>query len=198
MQRLWIYLFLAIGTLPAFGDYGTSSNSASVGAGYLSHNAGTAATNASTGKKPIMAETYSQISLNAKFAIDENWSISPLLLLAYPNKKSAENKETTTVDYLTIKTNRNFGYGIDGHFGLGVLYYQIKGEGGTVDLPNGSGTSTFGIPSQTRTSSLIAWDFGTAYQYEIYRAELSLIFTEIMSNTRRAVSPVITFSIEVL
>ena len=44
--------------------------------------------------------------------------------------------------------------------GLGVVFYTIKGNGGPVNLSNGSGTTTFAYPSTTTTSSYLLFDFG--------------------------------------
>jgi len=189
-------------SLPAFASYDYSGAdkpySGSVGLGYLAHNAGVAATDASSGAKPFLSDTYTQFNISGRFTVAEAWSISPLLMLTYPAKKTAENMETTALTYFTVRGMRDFGMGFDGHFGLGVLYYELKGSGGTIQLQNGSGTATFGIPSQTRSSSLLAWDFGGGYHYQIYRVDLSLVYTSIFSSTRRALTPILNFSLEVL
>jgi len=48
-------------------------------------------------------------------------------------------------------------------YGLSTHWYRIKGEGGTVSLRNGNGTSTFNAPSKTVTSYFTTFNLGAEF-----------------------------------
>lgn len=177
------------------GSFG--GNKYFVGIGAIDHNEGVASTNAITGDKTSLAETYSNITLAAIFPTFESWSLSPILMYGYPYKTSYEGDETSLVHVLELRAIHEASLGFDYHFGLGVLYYKQTGLGGTKVLSNGNGTSTFGIPNTASISTLLAWDLGGGYKYDKYRFDLSLLITQIFSSAKRAYNPVFTASMEV-
>ncbi len=177
----------------------SSSRSGSIGLGFLNYNSGIAATSASSGSKPFSSELYTQLSVSGMFSVYDQWSLSPVLVYGFPSKKTPEGKETTTVSALGVRAYRLIDGGFDFHIGPGVMYYQVKGSGGTVTLNNGSSTSNFGIPSGTRTSTLLYMDFGAGYSFwGNYKVEASILMTGLTASNKRAMTHLITFSMEVL
>ncbi len=175
----------------------SSGNKYFVGIGAIDHNEGVASTNAVTGDKTSLAETYSNITLAAIFPTFDSWSLSPILMYGYPYKTSYEGDETSLVHVLELRGIHEASLGFDYHFGLGVLYYKQTGLGGTKTLSNGNSTSSFAIPNTASISTLWAWDLGAGYKYDKYRFDLSILTTQIFSSAKRAFNPVFTASMEV-
>lgn len=66
--------------------------------------------------------------------------------------------------------------------GPGFMYYELKGKGGTKVVNNGTGTSTFGVPSKVRTSKVFLLEIGTGWQLTDWRIGLDLLFSGIASD----------------
>jgi hypothetical protein len=66
--------------------------------------------------------------------------------------------------------------------GPSFMYYQLKGKGGTTVLNNGTGTSTFGVPSKTRTSKLLLLELGTGWQVDQFRINVDLYLSGLASD----------------
>lgn len=178
---------------------GKISNSIHAGLGILTYQPGIASRSATSGSKPYFAETYPMLALKGYYNFYEGWAVSPDLNLTLIGRKSAEGKEKLSVSSFGIRFCRPIFYDhFDLHLGPGLLAYQIKGEGGTQVQSNGSGSSTFGIPNETRTSILGYLDLGMGYQINEYRIELSALITQPFSSTKRAYSPLLTLTMGVL
>ena len=76
-----------------------------------------------------------------------------------------ENAKKTQKSMVFI--HYNFAYvlspSIIWRYGLSTQWYRIKGEGGTVNLRNGNGTSTFDAPSKTVTSYFTTFNLGSEF-----------------------------------
>lgn len=78
-------------------------------------------------------------------------------------------------------------------FGPAFMYYELKGNGGTKIVNNGTGTSTFGVPSQTRTSKILMMELGYGWNLNGFRLGTDLFFSGVASQ-RLATSFQFTFS----
>jgi hypothetical protein len=174
-----------------------TSNYFYFGLGILNHNASIASTDASLASRPYFEEVYTQATLSAVTQVSDEWSASLDFTYGFPQKTTPENKETTGTDALSIRAHWAALNSLDLHVGPGILYYEIKGQGGTQTENNGSSTATYGIPSDTRVSTLLFLDLGAGYQYDVYRLDASFLVSGITSSAQRAVSSILTFSMGV-
>jgi hypothetical protein len=80
--------------------------------------------------------------------------------------------------------------------GPGILAYWLSGTGGTVELNNGTSTSTFYRPNTSSFSTLITLNAGVGVDIAFFRWDLDFVITSILSS-RRAVnlSTALTFPI---
>ena len=183
---------------PASSSGSGSDRGLYFGLGILNHNAGQASTSATNASKPYFGEVYPQATFTGMFKIDEEWAIAPSVSYGYPKKTTPEDLMTTNTAFLGVRAHRMLFFdGFDVHFGTGVLYYMMKGKGNAITLNNGSGTSTFGGPTENRTSTLIALDLGLGYQLGDFRLDGSFIVTNVLSSTKRSYSSILSLSMEV-
>ncbi len=66
--------------------------------------------------------------------------------------------------------------------GPGLMYYELKGEGGTKVVNNGTGTTVFGVPSKTRSSKVFIFEIGSGWQINEYRIGVDLYFSGLSSD----------------
>lgn len=175
----------------------SSANSYHIGLGLLNHNAGKVATSANSGDKPFFGQIYNQLDFAAYFSISNGWSISPAFNLSLFGKKSPEGEQKSSISLVGVRTHKLFTSNFDYHFGLGFIAYVIKGQGGAVDLNNGAGTTTFGTPSDTTSSSQMYYDLGLGYTYQKYKINFSTLITEAFEGSKLALNPMLTFSMGV-
>ncbi len=62
-------------------------------------------------------------------------------------------------------------------FGPALMYYEIKGKGGTKQIANGTGTSTFAVPSQTRSSKILMLQLGFGWDFDQWRFDGDLFLS---------------------
>ena len=67
--------------------------------------------------------------------------------------------------------------------GPGLMYYTIKGSGGTKLLNNGTGTATFAVPDQTVTMKTITTDLGMAFKSGGLRLAFGTLMDSFLSTT---------------
>jgi hypothetical protein len=191
-------LLLATSFLTATASASPISDSIDAGVGGLNYQPSVASTSATSGSKPYFGQLFPTMALKAYYNFYEDFSVSPEFNFALLARKSAEGQEKLSASSFSLRfCEPVFFEGFDLHFGPGLLAYQIKGEGGTQEQSNGSGTSTFGIPSGTRTSVTLTADVGMGYQFNSYRAELSFLISQPASSTKRTINPLLTISTRV-
>jgi len=171
----------------------TASHTFYAGAGALNRNSGAVATDATSSSKPLLAETYAQVSIAGFFDLGGNTSFSPDLHYTPIGLKESDTGETTRVLAFGARLNQTISSLVDLHFGPGLMFYSISGTGGTIDLSNGAGTSTFGRPDASATSTLVYWDLGAGYSLDPVRIEFSVWVAGALSS-RRTLSPALTLS----
>ena len=165
-----------------------------LGIGALAHNAGKTATDASTGETPLLGDLYSDVSFTGLFRLGGNWALSPHVLYNFMSTASPEDEESTSVLAAGLRAVYSFSDALDFHIGPSVLQYTIRGGGGTVTLDNGAGTSPFGIPDDTSTSSLVCWDLGLGLTVGRVRVDGAVLVSGAFSTETRAFNPYVSLS----
>jgi hypothetical protein len=97
------------------------------------------------------------VSLGPHFDLGSDWSFSPELGYIYNQVETKDRyggKPKVETFYLLYDLSYSLGYSRNYSVrgGLGTFIKRIKGPGGTVTVPNGSGTSTAYRPGDTQTS----------------------------------------------
>lgn len=164
-----------------------------LGAGVLFYNTGMYA-NQVTGQSGFGGELLPELSVMGRFALGSGWGISPLLSYTPLGHKSPEGGETTTVLRIEARGTRSLARFLDVQLGFGLADEIINGAGGTVDLNNGNGVTTFGIPSGSSSACLFYWEAGVSVEViGPLRLEGSAFMTGPLS-TSRALSYTISLS----
>ncbi len=156
-------------------------------------NAGLAVTDADSGEKPFFSELYPVLSLTGMIGDTNSYRISPNLNYAITSKDSPDGGSATRVYAFGVRAVTPRISSFDFHLGPGVMFYNIKGKGGTKDLNNGATTTTFGLPDQSVTSRIFYMDLGAAYIWDKLRVESSFLISGFLSS-KFALSPVLTVS----
>jgi hypothetical protein len=68
--------------------------------------------------------------------------------------------------------------------GAGLMLYQVVGEGGTIQLNNGNGVTTFGFPTDRSTAALFFLEAGVAISLWKFRWASSVIGTGVATGRR--------------
>lgn len=160
----------------------------------MAHNAGKTATDASTGETPLMGDLYSDVSLTTLFHLGGRWALSPHILYNFMSTASPEDEESSSVLAAGLRAVYSFSDALDFHIGPSVLQYTIRGQGGTVTLDNGSGTSPFGTPEDSSTSSLVCWDLGLGLTVGRVRLDAAVLVSGAFSSATRAFNPYVSLS----
>ena len=171
--------------------YSFQQKSYSVGLSYFSQNVYNEIGQGQTGETKFLGEASYPLSLKYDFAAFGNWFIAPQLTHTFVPRESAGGSTEITLTHLSFLTGKNFesyGSAWDWYFGPGILQQKIKGEGGTVQLLNGSTPTTFAQPGRTVTTKNVTMNFGSSYKLYKMRLGLDLVFENFFNNEKRTQS----------
>ncbi|MCB0422470.1 MAG: hypothetical protein KDD61_15830 [Bdellovibrionales bacterium] len=112
-------------------------------------------------------------------------TIAPSLGYTLLPRKSKDGAAEISLLTLSLPVIHNINNSWDWSYGVSLLRQSIEGAGGTVVLNNGTGTSTFYLPTGTATTQVYSVDVGTSWHITT-SSELSfdLRTTGILSNRR--------------
>lgn len=143
----------------------------------------------STGTSP---SSYTPLLFRYEYELTSSLYLAPQLMLTIVPVKSQDESYTTSVHNLSLPLGGVIGSagGVDYDWGLGVglMYYELKGKGGSITLRNGTGTMEFALADGSKTSKLVTTQFGLAASMERHRFGLDLVFESFLSNEKRAYS----------
>lgn len=149
----------------------------------------------STGTSP---RTVTPLIFRYEYELSGRLYFAPQLMLTVAPVKSWDESYTTAIHNLALPLGGPIGSGggVDYDWGLGVglMYYEMKGKGGTVTLRNGTGTMEFALADGSKSSKLITTNFGLSANIERHRLGLDLLFESLLSNEKRAYSYLIGYS----
>ncbi len=149
----------------------------------------------STGTKSL---SLTPLLLRYEYALSGRLYFAPQLMLTLVPTKSWDESTTTAIHNLALPLGGplSSGGGIDYDWGLGfgLMYYELKGKGGTTNLRNGTGTMDFAVADGSKTSKLITTNFGLSANVDRHRVGLDLIFESLLSNEKRAYSYLLDYT----
>ena len=168
------------------------------GLGYYSQNTFNKVSKEASGQKGFWGEILYPINFQYDFRLDESWYLAPQLSYTFLPRKSAGDTAKVTFFHLVFPFGTQISESTeniwDWYVGPGFIQYRIEGAGGTVQMNNGTGTSTFAVPGATATIQKVTTNLGTSFEYLRARIALDLIFENIFSNTKRTQNLMLSFS----
>jgi hypothetical protein len=141
--------------------------------------------------KSLLGSSFVNIDLQIHAPIAPSFSLSPRLMFMpnflYPHKVPGSSVKTTYLILalpLVFESSESFDYDI----GPAYLSYNVMGPGGTTELSNGNGTSTFAQPGDSVSAKTIALMLGGSYKVSGFRFSLDLFTEGLLSSSKRTFS----------
>lgn len=168
-----------------------------VGLGYYSQNFLNKVAQSETGEAKLLGEANYPLNLKYDVEISSEWFFSPQLSYTFSPRKTPGSTATVTLTHLAFFFGKNMGSPSskwDWYFGPGALQEDIKGKGGTEQLPNGTSTATFALPGRTSSIKKLTMNAGSSFTWNRARFGLDLILENAFSSTKRTQSLMLSYS----
>lgn len=166
-----------------------------LGLGLYAQNSFDKTTKTDDGAGALLGAYSFPVAIRYVQSVSGSWSIAPALLYTPIPRSSGGSTATTTFLHLSIPASyewsgnsREFEFFV----GPGLSMYSMKGAGGTKQLSNGTGTSTYAVPGGTSTSKLVTLDFGAAWNENPHRLSFE-IFVEGAASEKRSFNLLATY-----
>lgn len=150
-------------------------------------------TRSETGSSDFMGDTYLPLGLNYSFEVVPNYHFRPSLHLSYVTtlivpKETPEDGAKKNIMFVNLPVVTNIREGFDVKAGLGVLRYEIKGDGGRIELRNGNSTATFYQPSRTSVAYSGYLLLGSTFPVSNWQLDADLMINAPGDSVRRSYS----------
>jgi hypothetical protein len=100
---------------------------------------------------------------------------------------------TKRVFYANFHTGLNINEEFSFRLGGGLTFTNISGEGGTVELQNGTGTTSFIIPDQSSTARNVTFNIAGLYHFDSeYSVKLETFVFNIINSRNRTFNYALT------
>jgi hypothetical protein len=174
-------------------EYGRGSKHFYIGADAFLHNAFGEASTSPTGEKGKFGTLYPALFASLRIG-GGSWQIIPGVLYTPLGKSDADGGSTRKLYAGSVAASRRFGI-FDLRLGSGLLFYSIRGKGGTIDLDNGSAgsTTTFYHPDASSTSRNFFGSLGLGFELGRWRLDLDAWMSAPLTS-RRATSGIVGVS----
>jgi hypothetical protein len=146
-----------------------------------------------TGKADTWGETYLPLGLQYSFDVMTDWRFSPSLHLTHITSTVAPNETpekgaVKNILLLNLPLVTSLASWADAKMGFGYQRYEIKGKGGTVELSNGTGTSTFYKPKKDQVSEIVYLLLGMGFPLDGWQVDFDVLVSGAASEERRSYS----------
>lgn len=149
------------------------------------------------GETSAAGTVYYNLDFQYHWPVSNRSMISPRLIWMpdslKPNEISGTSVKTSFM-ILALPWIYNLSGNFDFGFGPALVNYSVKGAGGNTEITNGTSTSVFTRPGQTRTAKTISALFGTSYFSGRHRLALDFMIEGAGSNTKRNYSTLLGYS----
>ena len=148
-----------------------------------------AVTTSPTAKKDTLGELYNPLGFKYIFESSSAYQLSASLSTTQISLLTNKDKDKGTSNFMTqVGSDLYFSSSSKFNFKsqFGIMLYQIKGSGGTVELNNGAGTATFDLPSRSSSSQTVYVGIGGQYDFGSFNIDTNLNFLSLLSSTRRS------------
>jgi hypothetical protein len=150
-------------------------------------------TRSETGSSDAMGDTYLPLGFNYSMEVMAGWNFQPSIHFSYVTtlivpKETPEDGAKKNILFVNLPVVTNIREGFDFKAGLGVLRYEIKGDGGTIQLANGNSTATFYQPSRTSTAYTGYFLFGSTFPVSAWQLDVDLMINAPGDSNKRSYS----------
>lgn len=174
-------LFFSLSTASAFKDRGLY-----LGVGFYSQNAFNRTVNSATGSTGFFGTTSYPIYLKQDWSFASNWFFSPQLSYTIIPRDSTDGAAKNTLTHINVAFGQNFSDDWEWSIAPGILRHDIKGNGGSKQLNNGNGYSTFALPGRSVAIHSITVTGGVGYELTKGRLGFDIIFENFLSSDKRS------------
>lgn len=161
-----------------------------LGIGAFSHNSWVSSTNSSASPGAI-GRLYFPVTARYDWQVGQSFFFVPRLLYT-PISAEGHDEVKTSFMMLDLDVGQAVWDNWDWTAGISYFRYTVEGPGGTVQLNNGTGTSTFARPARDVTSTTFMFNAGMTRQFDTWDLTATLYFTEIFTS-RRTLSGMVGF-----
>lgn len=185
------------GNTHAFGDYGFSGGQTwFLGLGLLSENMKQYSTESTDQNTSLENTVYTNLELSTRFAATDTWFVSPSIGYTPLGIKSPDGGETTRILNFQLRAETYFMDTLAFQIGPGLIHRSTSASGGSTQLSNGNGTSTFYFPPSGDSENYIDWDVGFGLKINSLgvRLDLDILINDLLSSSRRAADGLVTLS----
>jgi hypothetical protein len=155
-----------------------------VGTGVFLQNMLTTTTTPESSSNVLGQLNLPQISLLADFSGRSGFGFAPSVALT-PVALTGGNGVKKSMLLASLPIAWSVGQSATLKFGPGLLQYSISGDGGTTELNNGTGTSTFYLPGSTKTSNVFVLNVGMGFDlFRNLRLDLDAVVPGALSSKR--------------
>jgi hypothetical protein len=165
-----------------------------VGTGLLSQNL-TKTSQSPSGSAGFLGTGYYPLFLQYYFRIGDDWHLGPSLGYTLLPRYSADKGSRSTYLILALPFTRiltgNDDHGLNWNLGPALIMYTIQGDGGLLEMPNGTTTATFAAPSGLSRTQTVALSAGMGYAWDEWHFKLDFL-TEGFLTIRRSYTMLLT------
>ena len=144
-----------------------------------------------TNAKSFLGTSFVNLEVQVHAPVATDISLSPRLIympsFLYPHKVTGSPVKTS---YLMLGLPLVYTYSENFDFDIGPAYlsYSVVGSGGTTQLSNGNGTSSFALPGESVSAKTIALMLGGAFKWNQIRISADLFTEGLLSSSKRTFS----------
>lgn len=195
LKALWILigLFHSLNA-QAFSDF-FEDGKLRLGTGYLAYN-----TFKNTTKEDASNSTFGTnyiFPLQVQYRIELfNQIFSPRFLYTAFSEEAVDKSSKSYIQLISLPWVYPFSERFEIQAGIGYMIRTIDGDGGTVDLGNGTSTATFAFPGRTTSSKNFTAEIGVDWNLSDFIVSLNSIFTSVVSE-KRSVSFLLTLNYKI-
>lgn len=170
----------------SLSSHALTNKSFYLGLGYHSESSLNKITQSQTGAKSTLGTTTYPLLLKYDLMMSGNYFFTPKLAYTLMSRNGSGSTLKATYWHLMLPFGKNFTASAwDWALGPGIFNRTLKGAGGTVDLNNGTGTSTFAVPGTSTSSQVITFNFLTNYKIGSHHINFDFITEGLLSADKR-------------
>ncbi len=177
------FALLLVVMIPVRG-FGSPPSTLYVGTGVFLQNMLTTTTTPESSANVIGQMNLPQVSLMADFRGSSGFGMAPSVALT-PVAITGGNGVKKSMLLASIPFAWRVGQSASFKLGPGLLQYSVSGDGGTTELSNGTGTSTFYLPGSTKSSKVFVLNVGMGFDlFRSFRFDLDAVVPGALSSKR--------------
>lgn len=146
------------------------------------------------------------VSLGHEFELTPSWYFLPRLGYIQHKVESADHYSKYKMETIFLLYDFAYRHSMDSNVlwkaGFGTFMKQIKGQGGTVTVPNGGGTATAYRPGTSKRSSTATWNLGFDWKFKnsmgtsegVFALSGEIFFFEPLEDKKRIMSALLGLS----